>query len=1057
MNIYFDELTKDREEWVRVNKKNGFEKGINNLLIQLYPDNAHFIYELLQNAEDANATEVLFELSENRLYFEHNGRVFNIQDLHGITSIGQGTKIDDVNKIGKFGVGFKAVFTYTKSPKIYSGDFNFEIIDLVVPKQISQIDTNQKTIMVFPFNNDEKLTTLAFKEVKKGLQDIHDTTLLFLNNICSITIKYENINNHITKNEVDDKNIIIYNYHKNEKSKWLRFKKNIPEHPNLYVSIAYAMKENEKTKNDELVPINGEVSIFFPAEKETSNLKFHIHAPFLSTVARDSIKNLEENDYLIELISQTVEYSLEYFKINNLLTFSLLEILPNKDDNLSEFYYPILQKCLDVFQTKKFMFAENGLYYAAKNCYRGSFDLKKLISDEELQYFTGSKDVYFSKNAPQRNSRADKFINNLGINDFSDEMFIQTIHFMKQERVINFFATKSDEWYLSFYIFLHNYKDKYLLINKKTKQFIRLKDNTLNLNFEECYFEDEYEDNTFLYAKKETYSSFNKVDGNQKAKEFLQRLGVREIGEKEKITAMLYLYEKGFSLTFQEHFEHLKLFLHYYNDTNDAEVFKKIRFISVVDRHNQETFQSAENIYIDEPFETTNLKALLNIDGIFYFLNPIYQRYLVSKEQKDFLNLLFELGSKNKLQIIPADINDNPHINDKLKNVSRHTGISRKEDWIIENLKNLVHAQNADISLIIWKSMSHANQKAFQAVNQINKTTPIKVADSQLIYFLKSSSWIPDKNAKFHKPCDITQRDLPFQFVFDNQNGWLDAINFGENIRKNEEEYVQISSVVEQRTGFTLSIFEDLKNDGITVEDLQKLCQQKRLENILQEEDKKKKTLRESLNEYSTQSDTKSFIQAKNSSAIIIDEVKYQEITQNIREENKAFFQQKTVQYQKQNQDSLDDVRRFLEQEYEGRCQVCGSTVAHNHKNYFFMASLNVGENRDVNVKGNTFCLCPYHFAIFRWKLHNLFFWEAIKNEENITSEIFTKAFGICHDFVGKDDINEVHDAFYNLHVNDEFCISEVRFLPIKIFEKKEYIKITKAHEIEIINELNRK
>lgn len=604
---------------------------------------------------------------------------------------------------------------------------------------------------------------------------------------------------------------------------------------------------------------------------------------------------------------------------------------------------------------------------------------------------------------------------------------------------------------------MHNYKDKSLLINKKTKQFIRLKDNTLNLHLNECYFEDEYEDYTFLYAKKETYNGFNKSESNQKAKEFLQRLGVKEIGEKEKIISILHLYKKEFILTFQEHIEQLKLFLNYYNNKNDYEIFKNIKFISVVDRYNQESFQSAETTYIDEPFEKTNLKALFNIDGIFYFLNPIYQRYLVSKEQKDFLNLLSQLGSKNKLQIIPADINDNPHINGKLKNISRHTGISRKEDWTIENLKNLLHAQNADISLLIWKSMSYTNQKMFQAVNQISKTAPIKVADSQLIYFLKSFAWIPDKNGKFHKPCNTTQKDLQSKFVFDNQNGWLDAINFGENIRKNEEEYVQISSVVEQRTGFTLSIFEDLKNDGITVEDLQKLCQQKRLENILQEEDKKKKTLRESLNEYATQSNTKPFIQAKNSSAVVIDEQKYQEIAQNEREENKAFFQQKTIQYQKQNQNSIDDVRRFLEQEYEGRCQVCGSAMAHNHKNYFFMTSLNIGDDRDANVKGNSFCLCPYHFAIFRWKLQEPLFWEAIKNEEIITSDIFTKAFGICHDFVGKDDISETHDAFYNLHNDDEFCISEVRFLPIKIFEKKEYIKITKAHEIEIINELNRR
>jgi hypothetical protein len=36
-------------------RDNGFEEGLRRLLADLYPDNAHFIYEFLQNAEDAGA------------------------------------------------------------------------------------------------------------------------------------------------------------------------------------------------------------------------------------------------------------------------------------------------------------------------------------------------------------------------------------------------------------------------------------------------------------------------------------------------------------------------------------------------------------------------------------------------------------------------------------------------------------------------------------------------------------------------------------------------------------------------------------------------------------------------------------------------------------------------------------------------------------------------------------------------------------------------------------------------------------------------------------------
>ena len=90
------------------------------------------------------------------------------------------------SKIGKFGVGFKAVFTYTKTPRLFSGDYNFEVIDLVVPNEIKSIGHDDKTLMIFPFNSDIKSRELAFKEIKQGLEKLKDNTLLFLNSISKI-------------------------------------------------------------------------------------------------------------------------------------------------------------------------------------------------------------------------------------------------------------------------------------------------------------------------------------------------------------------------------------------------------------------------------------------------------------------------------------------------------------------------------------------------------------------------------------------------------------------------------------------------------------------------------------------------------------------------------------------------------------------------------------------------------------------------------------------------------------------------------------------------------
>ena len=70
----FDELKQDCKNWVEAGKKRGAQDGLKKLLTELYPDKAHFIYELLQNAEDKNASEVSFELYEDKLIFSHNGK-----------------------------------------------------------------------------------------------------------------------------------------------------------------------------------------------------------------------------------------------------------------------------------------------------------------------------------------------------------------------------------------------------------------------------------------------------------------------------------------------------------------------------------------------------------------------------------------------------------------------------------------------------------------------------------------------------------------------------------------------------------------------------------------------------------------------------------------------------------------------------------------------------------------------------------------------------------------------------------------------------------------------
>lgn len=101
---------------------------------QVYTDQGHFILELLQNADDAGATEFKVHFAPDSVTVIHNGDPFDFRDLVGVLSIGQTTKTE--RQIGYFGVGFKSVFEVTDRPRIYSGHFAFEIVEISVPRNL---------------------------------------------------------------------------------------------------------------------------------------------------------------------------------------------------------------------------------------------------------------------------------------------------------------------------------------------------------------------------------------------------------------------------------------------------------------------------------------------------------------------------------------------------------------------------------------------------------------------------------------------------------------------------------------------------------------------------------------------------------------------------------------------------------------------------------------------------------------------------------------------------------------------------------------------------------
>ena len=168
----------------------GWDTAVLDLLGHLYSERTHFIFELIQNAEDAGATALAFELFADRLEVRHDGRPFTEADVRGVCGVAQSGKSGDLTKIGQFGIGFKSVYAYTRTPQVHSGAEHFRIDHYVRPAAVDPADpgsagttTSPQTLFVFPFDLETVAAGTAVAEISAALSRIEPATLLFLRSI----------------------------------------------------------------------------------------------------------------------------------------------------------------------------------------------------------------------------------------------------------------------------------------------------------------------------------------------------------------------------------------------------------------------------------------------------------------------------------------------------------------------------------------------------------------------------------------------------------------------------------------------------------------------------------------------------------------------------------------------------------------------------------------------------------------------------------------------------------------------------------------------------------
>jgi hypothetical protein len=800
-----------------------------------YPDEAHFIYELLQNAEDAGATEVAFELTAHGCFFEHNGtRHFNETDIRGITGIFNSSKKDNPDKIGKFGVGFKSVFVYTDTPVIYSRDYSFKILHLVLPQSIKpKTDLDGKTRFEFPFNNPKKNVRTAFSEVKSGLEQLSETTLLFLNNLRYISWKIGEQEGAVLREEHSNAHVEVLKLSGGKEvlsSHWLRFSAPVQnldkftapvegvERQKVALAFELAFVGDEKSfdskkpiaKQFKIVPAKrGKVAVFFPAEKETSGLRFHLHAPFIPELSRASIKSSPENLPLFEQLATVAASSLHAIKALGLLTGEFLSTLPNSDDLLPKQYAVIREAILKEMRSKSLVPTYGGGFAPAERLFQARASLRLLLSPEDLAFVTGREDQpQWSISAPQKNSNQDRFLSSLGINTWDAENLKSFFEANAREadrifddseldlKVLEWLTTKSDEWLQSLYALLYKHCEDEDYGDLRDVHFVKLESGEWGTGATACFRAGEFSaDDRLNYVDEAILNAGTKKDQQNDAKRFLEEIGVREPNESDEIKLLLEARysEHANPPSGHEYFTDLKRMMVFIeNNPSHGRVFSDYRIFKVVSPICQ--WAKARDVYLDEPFVQTGLSHLYTRNSEAKPKRwPLDPFYLASGLDADVLfSFAVQLGCETQFDglCVRSCCSQNPNWGYlSLAPGSRAGKVINRDRVLSKESEFLINSKKWESSLLLWNALNRSEQTTpsiLEARYQLTDYGGSHVSKSHLVCQLTELAWVPQADGSFVKPCNASASKMPKGFIVDMGCKWMQAVGFGVEDQKRE-------------------------------------------------------------------------------------------------------------------------------------------------------------------------------------------------------------------------------------------------------------------------------
>lgn len=703
--MFFTALSKDRADSADMLEKPSM-RGIKNSVVEKYSDQAHFIYELLQNADDAHATTARFILEPTRLIFAHNGtRQFSVSDPSNEDSDSETGKLGDINaitsiansnkteaSIGKFGVGFKSVFQYTSTPHIYDSNFRFKIERFIVPIKLDEdfpMRYPDETLFVFPFDHPERDAVAAYEDISDKLKSL-SFPLLFLSDLKNIEFEFSDVIGLYDKNikktysfdDITAEHVCLTQNNGDDlydENLWLFSR--LDDYQRRY-SVGFFLD-----KHGHLRPVNEPAFCFFPT-KEVTGLNFIIHAPFLLTDSREGIRaGIPHNDKMVKLLADLAAKAILHLKeigekeSLRLIGDDIVQIIPydpkrfsDLDDKSKISFLPVYDSIQATLKKETIIPSIDG-YVSSENAYWAAVpQLTQLFSNEQLRMICGNDLAGWAFPSIGRdevrrvNEALRTYIDFLVKANLNEDVIIggrsreyayvrgirQALENIKGITPA-FIESQSIAWLHELY--------KWLSERDHRCESVQQKPIFLNQNGKAAAAFDKA-GQPILFLPVENITDCAVVHSslleNPDTKKFIKKIGIKPPSLRDQIyNSVLPLYEKGGAIDTDPHF---KLFFEYYcnhclngDDDDFIELIEDYEFLTYYDVGDPQPYRgAASTMYLPTP----ELKAYFETKPEIRFIAIDEYRQLVGQaKDKQLISFLSELGIKKEIEVEVVPVN----------------------------------------------------------------------------------------------------------------------------------------------------------------------------------------------------------------------------------------------------------------------------------------------------------------------------------------------------------------------------------------------------------------